>query len=296
MTTKRAVCVGINEFINLPRANWLYGCVNDANDMAAFLKSKYGFGPKDVTVLTDAKATKAAVMGKLASIVKLAEQGKVTHIVFTYSSHGTQVPDTNGDEPDRADEAFVAYDIAQAGDHWDTNTVIVDDELAALFARVPAGVLVEAYLDTCHSGTGLKAMDLLAGRRPKFLPPPTPVGLDDVTERNVTPFAEGVARGVKQPKFRPGKAMSNGPRGLVKPAAPILFAACRSDQTSSDATFNRRPNGAFTYFLLKELKRKASASRADLLTSIRVDLKAARYDQVPQLECPPAVKKTKVGA
>jgi len=295
MTTKRALCVGINEFANLPRANWLYGCVNDANDMAALLKAKYGFGARDVTVLTDAKATKAGVMAKLESMVRLAEQGKVTHIVFTYSSHGTQVPDTNGDEPDRADEAFVAYDINQVGDHWDPNTVIVDDELAALFARVPAGVVVEAYLDTCHSGTGLKAMDLLQGRRPKFLPPPTPVGLDDVSERTVSPFIEGVSKGAKQPKFKPGKAMRDSIRG-VGSANPVLFAACRSDQTSSDATFNRRNNGAFTYYLLKELKKKVSTPRAELLKLIRADLKAGRFDQVPQLECAAAAKKTKVGA
>jgi hypothetical protein len=290
MTTKRALCVGINEFVNLPRANWLYGCVNDANDMAAMLKSKYGFGPRDVTVLTDAKATKAAVMAKLESMVKLAEQGKVTHIIFTYSSHGTQVPDMNGDEPDRADEAFVAYDLAQDGDHWDPNTVIVDDELAALFARVPKGVLVEAFLDTCHSGSGLKAMDLLQGRRPKFLPPPTPVGLDDISDRSVTPFGEASL-------FKRRKSLepaASAPK--VVSAQPVLYAACRSDQTSSDATFSGRNSGAFTYYLLKELKKKATRPRSELLTAIRADLKAGRFDQVPQLEGPAALKKAKVGA
>lgn len=291
MTTKRALCVGLNEFANLPRANWLSGCVNDANDMAALLRSKYGFGPRDVTVLTDEKATKAAVMAKLESLVKLAEQGKVTHLVFTYSSHGTQVPDLNGDEPDRADEAFVAYDLKQAGDHWDPNTVIVDDELAALFARVPKGVLIEAYLDTCHSGSGLKAMDLLQGRRPKFLPPPTPVGLDDIADRSVTPFGEASV-------FRRKRGVTTSPgtgRGTSS-AQPILFAACKSNQSSSDATFNGRGNGAFTYFLLKELKKKSSTPRAELLKAIRADLKTGRYDQIPQLEGPAAAKKSKVGA
>ena len=291
MTTKRALCVGLNEFANLPRANWLYGCVNDANDMAALLKSKYGFGPRDVTVLTDAAATKAAVMAKLESMVRLAEQGKVTHLVFSYSSHGTQVPDLNGDEADRADEAFVAYDLKQVGDHWDPKTVIVDDELATLFARVPKGVLVEAYLDTCHSGSGLKAMDLLQGRRPKYLPPPTPVGLDDVTDRAVTPFVEGIAKGAK---FKAGKARDAA--RAVGATTPVLFAACRAEQTSSDATFSGRNNGAFTYYLLKELKKKGTTPRADLLKLIRADLKAGRFDQVPQLECAAASKKAKIGA
>jgi hypothetical protein len=76
----------------------------------------------------------------------------------------------------------------------------------------------------------------------------------------------------------------------------VLYAACRSDQTSSDATFSGRNSGAFTYYLLKELKKKATRPRSELLTAIRADLKAGRFDQVPQLEGPTALKKAKVGA
>jgi hypothetical protein len=280
MSDKRALCVGINEFANIPRSNWLYGCVNDANDMAGLLKSKYGFGPRDVTVLTDAKATKAAVMAKLESMVGLAKKGSVKHIVFTYSSHGTQVPDTSGDEPDKADEAFVAYDLRQDGDNWDLSTLIVDDELHDLFIDIPAGVLVEVYLDTCHSGTGLKAFDLIPGRQPKYIPPPTPVGLDDIVKRSVSPFAKSKA-------FRRKRGMF---------ATPVLFAACSAAQTSSDATFNKRSNGAFTYFLLKEAKKRPSTPRAELLKAVKADLKADRFDQVPQLEGDPAAKATKLGS
>ena len=61
---KRALCVGINQFAHLPMASWLNGCVNDANDMAAMLR-KRGFASRSVTVLTDAQATKANVMGAL---------------------------------------------------------------------------------------------------------------------------------------------------------------------------------------------------------------------------------------
>src|SRR6201999_3566402 len=81
------------------------------------------------------------------------------------------------------DEAFACHDIKQTGDSWDKKTVIIDNELHDLFATVPEGVLVEVLLDTCHSGTGLKDLEdikqaMLMGRRPRFLPPPTPKGLD----------------------------------------------------------------------------------------------------------------------
>ena len=101
------------------------------------------------------------------------------------------LPDTDGDETDRLDEAFTTYDIAPARDQWDPDTVIVDDELRTLFAQVPSEVLLEVYLDTCHSGSGLRAFDVLPGRPPKFIPPPTPDGLDAVLERSARVLDRG---------------------------------------------------------------------------------------------------------
>ena len=53
------------------------------------------------------------------------------HVVFSFSSHGTQVPSLPGDqdEPDNLDEAFTCYDLKQGGEDWDRKTVILDDEL-----------------------------------------------------------------------------------------------------------------------------------------------------------------------
>ncbi|WP_224088106.1 caspase family protein [Arthrobacter sp. StoSoilB13] len=174
--SKAALCVGINKFKYLPESSWLHGCVNDAEDLAALLEAQYGFASSSIKVLRDAKANKKSVMAELNKLVDSAVDGKSNHIVFTFSSHGTQIPDVSGDEADRLDEAFACYDINNSGDSWDPDTVITDDELATLFARLPDGVLMDVVLDTCHSGTGLKSLDLLPGRRPRFLPAPTPRG------------------------------------------------------------------------------------------------------------------------
>ena len=151
-------------------------------------------------------------------------------------------------EPDDLDEAFACYDIRQKGDQWDRDTVIVDDELHDLLARVPAGVLFEVLLDTCHSGTGLKDLDeimqaQLLGRKPRFLPPPTRKGLDQRGRCGPAP-----PRGRSRPQG--ARRADQEPVDRVK---PVLFAACRPDQTASDATFGGRPNGAFTYLFLKAL-------------------------------------------
>ena len=272
--SKQALCVGINTFAHLPMASWLNGCVNDAGDMAAMLSGR-GFTAADTTVLTDAAATKPAIMDVLTSMVTSAAPGD--HLVFSFSSHGTQVPDTDGDEADNADEAFATYDIAQKGNQWDVDTVIVDDELRNLLVKLQKGVLMEVFLDTCHSGTGLRADDLISGRRPRFLPPPTVRGMRTVENALRQATVNEVV-----------KAVPAGSR-------PVLYAGCRSDQTSADATFAGRSSGAFTYYLLKALDADAARPRSAILTELTGSLRDNDFAQRPTLEGPSKAKTTAVG-
>ncbi|WP_458109095.1 caspase family protein [Arthrobacter sp. R3-55] len=274
--SKAALCVGINKFKFLPQASWLNGCVNDAEDLASLLEKQYGFDGSSITVLRDAKAVKKTVMAALNALVDAAVAGTATHIVFTFSSHGTQVPDTSGDESDRLDEAFACYDINNSGEDWDVDTVITDDELATLFARLPEGVLMDVVLDTCHSGTGLKSLDLLPGRRPRFLPAPTPRAVIANESKDIRSL-----------------------RDMVKTArlsAPVLMAACRSDQTAADAFIEGRYNGAFTYNFVKSLQGDGTVGRAEILKKVSKGLKAGGFDQIAQLEGTTAARKAAWGA
>ena len=285
--TSRALCVGINEFASLPQTSWLNGCVNDADDIAKALRP-LGFTARATTVLTDAAATKKAVMAALTKLVDTAKAGD--HLVFTFSSHGTQVPNEPGGdvEPDDLDEAFACYDIRQKGEQWDRDTVIVDDELRDLFARVPSGVLLEVLLDTCHSGTGLKDLEeilqaQLLGRRPRFLPAPTRRGLERTRSLRAATPVRTVDR----------KALVELVRSRSTASKPVLFAACKPDQTASDATFDGRSNGAFTYLFLKAMKDSPTATRTELLRTVTTGLKNGDFSQRSTLEGP--VKSKKVG-
>ena len=250
--------------------------MNDAGDMSKLLQNLLGFQADDVTVLTDAQATKANIIANLKAMVDGAKAGKYSWLVFSMSSHGTQVPDLSGDEPDRADEAFCPHDLAQAGNQWDTNHIIVDDELRDLFIQLPANVLLEVYLDTCHSGTGLKSIDLLLDRTPRYLPPPSLEAFEQVDQKR----SRGLRHGLLE-------------KGIVH---NILWAACRSDQTSADAKIAGGWHGAFTYYFCKEMTACNNAlSRAALLTKIRTDLKKGKYSQIPQLECEATTRKLKIG-
>jgi metacaspase-1 len=272
---KKALCVGINKFKNYP-SSALQGCVNDANDMTGILKDFMGFKDADITKLTDSTATKVNIMKNLKLMVDGAKAGKYDHLVFSLSSHGTQIPDKSGDEPDNADEAFCPHDLAEKGDQWDPDHVISDDELHDLFVTVPKNVLLEVYFDTCHSGTGLKAIDFLLTRKPRFLPPPSMAAFKKL--QGVEP------RGLN--KLLVNKGVSH----------QILWAACRANQTSADAKIGTSWHGAFTYYFVKELRAsKNKLSRKDLLEKVKKDLKKNDYDQFPQLECEATKRTAKVG-
>jgi uncharacterized caspase-like protein len=269
MSQKSALCVGINQFKRYPAAA-LQGCVNDANDMAALLKDLLGFQDGDILKLMDQQATKTRILEGLTRMVEGAKAGRYNHLVFSLSSHGTQVPDRDQDESDKADEAFCPYDLDQQGSQWDPKHIIVDDELHDLFAQLPPEVLLEVYLDTCHSGTGLKAIDMLLDRKPRFLPPPS-----------LEAFQEMEQRRTRSPKLL-GKQHDH----------QILWAACRADQTSADAQIAQGWHGAFTYYFCQEMRKAANGlTRAKLLKQVRAELAAGKYSQIPQLECSATARK-----
>jgi metacaspase-1 len=271
-----ALCVGINKFKNYPGAA-LQGCVPDAKEMSGLLQQLLGFKSSDITCLLDSQATKANIMTKLKAMVDGAKAGKYSYLVFSMSSHGTQVPDTSGDEEtDHADEAFCPHDLAQAGNQWDKNHIILDDELHDLFIQLPPNVLLEVYLDTCHSGDGLKAIDILFDRKPRYLPPPSLEAFRQVEGKQ----SRGLIHGTME-------------KGLVH---HILWAACRSSQTSADARIDGGWHGAFTYYFCKQMyATKNALSRTKLLAKVRADLAEGHYTQIPQLECEATKRKLPIG-
>jgi hypothetical protein len=272
MSNRKALLVGINRFKNYPTAT-LNGCVNDAHDMAAVLKDVLGYRDTEITILTDASATKDAIMITLKTMVEDAKGGKLSELIFALSSHGTQLPDASDDESDKADEVFCPHDLAAKGNAWDPDHVISDDELHDLFIQLPKSARLEVFLDTCHSGTGLKNIDPLLlllpnAPKPRYLPPPSQEAFEEVSKMT--------------------------PRGLVTNRAPseklpgdtcILWAACKADQTSADASFNARANGAFTYHYVKAVREgRGKLSRMQVRDQVRKALKQGKFEQTPQLE------------
>lgn len=277
MAGKKALLVGINNFANYSQFT-LNGCVNDAKDMAALYKDLMGFKTSEMTILTDAQATKANIMANLKAMVADAKAGKLGYLMFSLSSHGTQMNDTSGDEPDGKDEAFVPYDIAEKRGSWDPAHIISDDELHDLFVQLPATVLLEVYLDTCHSGTGLRGAEFgpHAPRARYIAPPDHEFGKKTAKMRGFTlsgPPSSSVKKG----------ATSTG-KEAVAGAHHMLWTGCKANQTSADAYFNGRYNGAFTYYFIKVMRdTKNTLSRKDVIAKMRT-LMQGKFAQSPQLE------------
>jgi hypothetical protein len=263
---KRAICVGINEFKNYPSAA-LKGCVNDVKDMVSILQEFQEFKEDEIITLTDSDATKKNIMDQLQGAVNDSKSGHLDHIVFSLSSHGSQVPDKDGDEKvDWADEAFCPHDLAVKGDEWDRDYIIIDDELNDLFTQLPKNVSLEIYLDTCHSGDGVRSIDFINMRKPRWMPPPSYKAFKKISSATVK---ENMSEKLLE------KNITNH----------ILWTGCQSNQTSADAFINGSWHGAFTYYLCKTIRdHQNNLSRMDLISEVRKTLKAEHYTQNPQLE------------
>src|SRR5262249_20350225 len=115
----------------------LAGCINDANAMESLAG---GLGYSEVTKLTDEQASASNVLGAISNASNNLQPGDI--LLITYSGHGSQVPDQNGDETDGQDETWVLWD-----------RMLVDDELAAQWATFKSGVRIFLLSDSCNSGT-----------------------------------------------------------------------------------------------------------------------------------------------
>lgn len=267
---KKAVLVGINDYRGISDLN---GCINDVTNMRDILRNYFGFSNSQIRVVTDSRATKAGILSRLQWLVKDATAGDF--LVFHYSGHGSQIRDRDGDElEDGMDELICPHDF-----NWE-GTYITDDDLHALFKTLPAGVMLEVFLDACHSGTAMRDINFgrpadlgPAGGRPasvpRFLPPPI-----DIVCRH-----EGEEDELKQVR------LLDGVRAVTATQPHVLWSGCRSDQTSADAFIDGKYNGAFTYYFCHHLRRANGAlSRKELLNRIRSSLSHGGYSQVPQLE------------
>lgn len=275
---RKAVLVGINDYAPVGAGGPdLRGCVNDVRDMANTL-SAMGIVPAvpaSMRILTDARATRGAILESFRWLVGGAKRGDV--LVFHYSGHGSQMVDTSGEEPDQRDETICPHDYATAG-------MIKDDDLRAMLVALPAGVNLDIILDSCHSGTATR--DLLARAA-------LPDG-EAVTDRYLEPPIDWGFFLDAQPGLPVRRLLAPGPQDgqsgsrdavAVPGLNHVLWAGCRNNQTSAEASIGGQVRGVFTYNFCKALRGAGpTVTRRRLDAQVSVNVRGMGYSQVPQLE------------
>lgn len=123
---------------------------------------------------------------------------------------------------------------------------IIDDELKIIIQQnLKQGVTLFALFDSCFSGS---VLDL----RYQYL---DSLNYDKYTENNKEEITIGNV---------------------------FMISGCTDEQTSIDAVFNNKANGAMTWALLQSLNQKPIVSWRELIKSMRDILKKSKFTQIPQ--------------
>lgn len=281
--TKKAVIIGINY---IGTANALEGCIYDAKSEVTMLTDHFGFPEENIKLLTDDQDDSSLIPNRqnmvdaIEWLVEGSEKGDV--LFFHYSGHGSQVPDTTGQEEDGKNECLCPADCMS--NPW-PGAVIVDDYLNdRFFDDLPEGVRLTCIYDCCHSGTmtdlpvrfssvegDFDDASYGAGSSRHLVPP------DDIQEK------------IEQQKsdWKPAKRdRSIGTRDMTGPSEPKLVwtvSGCQDNQTSADACIGGNKQGALTWSLHNALERcNYDLTYEELLHASRKVLRG-KYTQIPSM-------------
>jgi len=250
---RKALLVGINY---IGTQNRLNGCINDINNIGAYLFSVRKYN--SFIVMTDysaQKPTRSNILAGFAALLKGVVAGD--ELWFHYSGHGSLMRDTNGDEETGKDSCICPLDFESSGFITDD---IIRNNLALL---VPKGVRLYIVLDACHSGTGCdlryKYDDSSYLTNKKAPIPSTYIATDWSLQQTNYEFKR-----------------YNKTNGQV-----FCISGCQDNQTSADAYMNGQAAGALTYILLTCLRNNSQATYKwkHLLKDICCGEKVCRFDQ-----------------
>jgi hypothetical protein len=259
--TNRALLVGVTEYVNLPKGDWLDGPANDVELVRDYLLSNpaSAFSAENITLLATgiegAKSpTRAAIMTALDQMAAQAENGDFVYVHF--SGHGSQQPArVAGTEQDGKDEIFLPADASRFDPEKNgLPNVIIDDEFGgALDAIRDKGAFVWVLFDACNSGTATRAAGLRNGE----------------VERKISPEALGIPKeawskveatrgGGSERENALGFGADEAPAGPTRRGGIVAFFAAQTVETTPELFLPEDKPGAtkfglFTYTMISKL-------------------------------------------
>jgi hypothetical protein len=267
----RAILIGVSDYpeeINDPD---LRGPANDVRLMRDVLVAREA---EDIVILADgvdggARPTRAAILSAFADMAERTGAGDLVFIQM--SGHGTRQADVNGDETDGLDEVFLPADTGRAEPGQGTiPNAVVDDEIGAALRAIRAtGADVWLVVDTCYSGTALRAG---AGRSVARFVDPQALGLELREARRDEP-----------------EIIENTDADL--PGRFVAFYSARSTETARELPFetedgSERWYGLFTAKLAARLQSQAALSYRQLFQAVLSDMNSSNVQGAARLQTP----------
>lgn len=266
--TRRALLIGIDVYTpsktpaNAPQASssptvdrgWidLDGACNDARAMREVLIARFGFEPQNVRMLTNAEATRAAILEAFVqSLVHPTRPGDVC--VFFYAGHGSQMQNSRCIETDCKDETVVPADANHGA------IDIRDKEWERLFNdAIDKGALLSIFFDSCHSGSISRGLP--RGGKVRFLVP------DPMDAANLHD--------------------PDDPRPAAKDRGALVLAATQEFQAANEVVDGQGvPHGAFSLALVRTLRSMPPDESAEnVFRRVRALVQSNGARQDPTLE------------
>ncbi|QRV92286.1 ICE-like protease (caspase) p20 domain protein [Ceratobasidium sp. AG-Ba] len=280
---KKALTIGVNYIDQLGE---LSGCINDSNNIKAFLCGQLGYKNEDIVQLTDdainprQRPTRENIIAAMHWLVKDAKPDD--SLFFHYSGHGGQTKDMDGDEVDGYDEVIYPVDFEEKGH-------IVDDDMHAIMVRpLPPGCRLTAIFDSCHSGSALD-LPYVYSTEGKIKEPnlllEAGMGLLGVGLSYVRGESNGILKdlgGLLKTAVANKKTERYARLTRTSPADVISWSGCKDSQLSAESAESEEVTGAMSSAFIKVLQQRPQQSYQELLNSIRHVLRND-YEQKPQL-------------
>ncbi|KAJ3122821.1 hypothetical protein HK100_011836 [Physocladia obscura] len=301
---KKALLVGIN-YTGSKHA--LAGCINDALNLREFISQNYGYPTTSdaMLLMTDDHRninprflpTSRNLLAAFYWLVSGSQPGD--QLFFSYSGHGGQIPDDDGDRESGLDSTICPLDFESVGQ------IRSDDLHRYLVAALPHGVKLTVIMDCCHSGT---VMELPYTYRPDENGKMSQIDFVKKGAVIVAGVGKLLQGGFSMNKLNDAKLLFSEAKSLASmfeggdstneqgykqesfnensgaPKQVFCLSGCQDVQTSADTSFNGQASGALTYAVLNTLQGHPQLSYEQLLMRLRGFMKG-KFSQVPQLSC-----------
>ena len=256
-----AVVVGINDYLNFGDVDGgdLRGAESDALAMGHVLRDFWGVPEQNVLTILGTEATREAIQMALTGWLP-ARVSRGDEVFFYFAGNGSQVADTNGDEPDGLDETICPTDVVVTSTQFD----IVDDELNIWLSALATDRVI-VILDSGHAGTA---------------------------SRRALGYSRNRTLGRYTPRARSATVDNSGRDDTVADGWIVEMAAAAVGESAAEFAIAQEGDstvygGAFTTHLLRQIQRAAPGTTLeDLYWMTFHSVKSDQFRQEPTLSGP----------